>query len=173
LANSVSGSPSWTRDKLVSSVMSIAGVKLRTKTASEREILNHLSECSNSFSSPLSNRVNLISYAKKIFEKAITFEAWDEDNLVGLIAAYFNDSKRPIGYITHVSVLPEFEGTGIGSQLLLNCINYAVQQDYCEIRLEVNKLDIKAINLYKKHKFAQGDERDNNIIMRWKPPRII
>jgi ribosomal protein S18 acetylase RimI-like enzyme len=167
LVNSVSGSPSWTKNKLVSVVMSIAGIKFKTKTASEHEILNHLSECNNSFIPPLSNKVYLISYSKKIVEKAITFEAWNEDKLAGLIAAYFNDSEKRTGYITNVSIVPEFAGKGIGSELLLNCIDYAMKEDYYEIKLEVNKLNIKGISLYKKHNFVQIDERDDNIIMKW------
>jgi ribosomal-protein-alanine N-acetyltransferase len=147
--------------------MSMGSIKFRAKTASENEILNHLSECNNSFVPPLSNKVDLISYSKKIVEKAITFEAWHEDKLAGLIAAYFNDSEKRTGYITNMSIVPEFTGRGIGSELLLNCINYAVKEDYYEISLEVNKLNVKAVSFYKKQNFVQMDERDDNIIMKW------
>jgi len=145
----------------------MGSIKFRTKTASEHEILNHLFECNNSFIPPLSNKVDLLSYSKKIVEKAITFEVWHEDKLAGLIAAYFNDTEKRAGYITNVSILPEFTGRGIGSELLLYCINFAVKEDYYEISLEVNKLNLRAISLYKKHNFVQMDERDDNIIMKW------
>jgi len=167
LANSVSGSPSWTRNNFVSLVMSIGSITFRIRTASEEEILNHLSECNNSFIPALSTKVDLISYSTKIVEKAITFEAWHEDKLAGLIAAYFNDSKKGTGYITNLSIVPEFTGRGIGSELLLNCISYAVKEDYYEIKLEVNRLNLEAISLYKKHNFVQMDDRDDNVIMKW------
>ncbi len=161
------GWPSWTRNRSVSSVMSITGITFKTNTASEHDILSHLSECNNSFIPPLNNKVDLTSYAKKIAEKAITFEAWNEHSLMGLLAAYFNDSAKRTGYITNISIVPTLTGKGIGSVLLQNCINYGAKENYCEIKLEVNKLNIKAISLYKKYNFVQIDERDDHIIMRW------
>lgn len=168
MGNTVSALPSWTRNKIVSSEMSIAGITYKTKTASEQELLSHLSECSKNFNQPLNNRVDLKSYSQKIAQKAITFEAWNGNKLVGLIAAYFNDSNNSFGYITNVSVLLEFTGKGIASELLLHCMNHAMKENYCEIQLQVNKYNIRAISLYKKHNFIQMDEMGENVIMQWK-----
>lgn len=148
--------------------MSIAGITYRTKAASEPEILDHLNECDNSFIPPLSSRVDLRSYAKKIVNHAVTFEAWNERKLAGLLAAYFNNSEKRVGYITNVSVLPEFAGKGIGSKLLLRCFHHALKENYPEICLEVNRANIKAISLYRKHNFTQTDEKGDDLIMKWK-----
>ncbi len=137
----------------------------RRNTASEDEILSHLSNCDTTFVPPLSTRVDLVSYSKKIAEKAITFEAWHEDNLAGLMAVYFNHTDKRTGYITNMSVVPEYTGKGIGSKLLLHCINYGVAGSCCELRLEVNKFSARAISFYKKHSFVQIHEKDDIIIM--------
>lgn len=150
--------------------MSIGSIKLRTKTASECEVLNHLTECGNSFITPLSNRTDLKIYSRKIVENAITFEAWHAHKLVGLIAAYFNDEQKHSGFITNVSVVPDYEGKGIGSQLLLRCLSYSVAEGYREVRLEVDIRQDKAIRLYQKHRFVQVAERDDQIIMHWRQP---
>lgn len=148
--------------------MSIAGITFKTKTASEHEVLGHLSACNDSYVPPLSRKTDLISYSKKIVEKAITFEAWNENELAGLIAAYFNDGEKHAGYITNVSVLPEFSGKGIGSELLSRCIDHAIKGNYREIRLEVNKANTKAISLYRKNDFVQTGENGDDVVMTWK-----
>ncbi len=143
----------------------MSSIAFRKNTASEDDILSHLSKCDGSFVPPLSNRVDLISYSKKIVEKAITFEAWHEEKLVGLVAAYFNDTDKRTGFITNMSVVPEYTGRRIASELLLDCINYGVKGNFCDIRLKVNRLSLDAISFYKKHNFVEIDERDDTIIM--------
>jgi len=147
--------------------MSIAGITYKSKTASAEAILSHLCECDNTFVPPLSNRVDIRSYAKKIRDNAITFEAWNKQKLAGLLAVYFNDSEKRTGYITNVSVLPEFARNGIGSELLIRCLDHASKENYHEICLEVNKANIRAIGLYQKHNFIQTDEEGDYFIMKW------
>src|SRR5436190_21860381 len=90
----------------------------KTGTASFSAVFTHLAKCNNDFVPPLSNKVDLELYSKKIAENSVTFEAWINDELVGLIAAYFNDLKQETGYITNVSTIKEYSGKGIASQLL-------------------------------------------------------
>jgi len=126
----------------------------KLKTATVNDILAHLNECNDNFYPPLIERVNLEEYSRKIFEKSMTFEAWKEDSLVGLVAIYFNESADRSAYITNVSVLKSFMGSGIASELLGQCIGYAVSENFMEMKLEVNKESSPAINLYRKHDFV-------------------
>ena len=82
-----------------------AAVDYLSNKASEAEIAEHLSRCDADFVPPLSGRVEINDYAKKIASKATRFEAWSGGTLVGLVAAYCNDQEKHIAYITSVSVL--------------------------------------------------------------------
>lgn len=167
LENTVSGSPSWTKSEPGPSIMPISGITFRTRTASEREIRDHLSECDAGFVPPLSKKVDLPAYARKIVNNAVTFEAWDGNRLAGLLAAYFNDEEKRIGYITNMSVVPRCAGKGVGSELIAHCINYAKKEKYREIRLKVNKANVPATSFYRKHNFNRTDEEDDDVIMTW------
>ena len=138
----------------------------KIKEASEKDIFLHLKDCKDYFLPPLDEKVNIDEYAKKIFEKAITFEAWEDDILVGLIAVYFNDLNRRVGFITNVSVVKKYMGMGVASVLLENCIEYATQNEFAEVQLEVDKANIPAINFYKKFNFVNEDIRSGTIIMK-------
>jgi ribosomal protein S18 acetylase RimI-like enzyme len=140
--------------------------KYKIKTATEKEILAHLMECNNSFSPPLSERIDLKEYSRKIFEKSITFEAWRDHLLVGLIAAYFDKNFGYSAFITDVSVMKGFTSLGIASELLNKCIGYARKKNFREIKLEVNKDNDHAINLYRKFDFINDGTRDDFLKMK-------
>lgn len=129
--------------------MNNESIIFKTKTASEGEIMIHLNLCDDFFSPPLSSRVNIDQYAEKIVKNAITFEAWNKCELVGLIAAYLNIENQT-SFITNVSVLKEFMGKGISAKLLSNCFDYLLTNHYKKVDLEVNKSNKKAIDFYKK-----------------------
>jgi ribosomal protein S18 acetylase RimI-like enzyme len=141
-----------------------APIQYKTGTATQKEIESHLQSCNASFVPPLDQTVNIAVYSEKLFAKAVCFEAWYDQKLVGFIAAYFNDVPR--GFITNVSVLDVFKGKGISSKLLSTCINYAKARHFSEIALEVNGGNTKALNLYKKFSFFEVDKKDNNIFMK-------
>lgn len=130
-------------------------ISYKVKTATKVEIQWHLEQCDEKFIPKLSSTVDLATYAQKIFENAITFEAWQNGILIGIVAAYFNNLTDKIGYITNVSTLPNFAGKGIGFQLVKNTINYANENLFVQIKLEVNEKNTHAIQLYKKFNFQE------------------
>lgn len=134
------------------------------KTAKQNDILLHLKLCNVEFIPKLNTRVNLEEYSIKIHQNAITFEAWNQNQLIGLIATYFN--QEPLfGFITNVSVTKNHMGTGIASKLLEMCINYALNNKYQTIKLEVTKENIPAINFYKKYNFTEIETKTDSLIM--------
>lgn len=141
-------------------------INYKIKAASEKDVFLHLRECNDSFLPPLNEKVNIDEYAKKIFEKAITFEAWEDDILVGLIAVYFNDLNRRVGFITNVSVVKKYMGMGVASVLLENCIEYATHKGFAEIQLEVDKKNMTAILFYKKYNFMDVGISADVILMK-------
>ena len=117
-------------------------------------IKEHLDICSNSFVPNLDTYVDIDIYSKKLLDKAELFVDIDKESnkIKGLVAAYDNlDSK--IGWITNVSVDPNYEGQGIGSRLLQLCLDFFIKKDYDSVHLEVFIENKKAISLYKKFNF--------------------
>jgi ribosomal protein S18 acetylase RimI-like enzyme len=125
-----------------------ARLELRLNEASEAEIAEHLLYCDASFTPPLTGRVEIRSYAHKIAGKATRFEAWADDTLVGLVAAYCNDNERRTAYITSVSVVKGWRGKGVASHLLEQCIVRARELGFACIELEVETRNIGAVKLY-------------------------
>ncbi|PIY97322.1 MAG: GNAT family N-acetyltransferase [Candidatus Kerfeldbacteria bacterium CG_4_10_14_0_8_um_filter_42_10] len=148
--------------------MDISNLEYKSKTATEAEIYTHLKECDDNFIPPLSEKVDVQEYSKKLYGKSVTFEAWSKNILAGLVAAYFNDPKNQTGYITNVSLIKDYSGRGIASRLIEDCIQYAKQNKFREIRLEVNKDNGPAIHLYKKYGFIEYEKNDNSLFMMFK-----
>ena len=143
--------------------MEMSGIKMefKIKEACQKEIFFHLHECNDNFVPPLSEKVNLEEYAKKIAEFAVTFEAWAGKVLAGLVAAYLNNRENHIGYITSVSTLADFKGNGIANELLKMCFGYAREHQFTVLELEVSTNNRPAIQLYKKYGFTES-ARDGN-----------
>lgn len=148
-----------------SACMNQPGIVYKQQTASLQSVTNHLTSCSGNFVPTLAETVDIGVYAEKIVKNSITFEAWSNSELAGLIAAYFNDEKREEGYITNVSTLLEYSGRGIASRLLDKCIRYGTDTGFKKIRLEVNSSNQHAVSLYKKHGFFQTGTRKDYILM--------
>ncbi|MDC0357678.1 GNAT family N-acetyltransferase [Oligoflexia bacterium] len=146
--------------------MNIANIEYKTKAATDEEIFLHLKECNHHFNPPLEDKVNISEYSKKISEKAVTFEAWTDQTLKGLVAAYFNDFKNMFGYITNVSLAKDCIGKGVATQLMRMCITYARRWDFKEISLEVFQNNIEAIRLYKKFGFINIEDKSGLILMK-------
>lgn len=109
--------------------------------------------------------MNLEEYAFKIFQKAVRFEAIDQEKMVGLVAIYCNDEKKISAYITSVSVEKDKQGLGIGSELVDAGIEYVKCLGFKKIELEVDIGNIKAINLYRKKGFTLHENKSTVIAM--------
>ena len=134
--------------------------------ASEQEIYFHLMKCNENFIPHLEKKVDIQEYSRKIFEKAVTFEAWADGILAGLAAAYFNDPENRFGYITNVSRMKRYAGLGIASALMNLCIRYARQRNFKEIRLEVHKDSVAAVSLYRDSGFVDYESKNDSLFMK-------
>lgn len=139
-------------------------IKYSVNNASESEIYQHLNLCSSHFVPPLSERIEITEYAKKIIKNAVRFEAWASGVLIGLIAAYVNAATNT-AFITNVSLLDEQKANGIASMLMKNCIEHLGLISVKVVKLEVDKKNFSAIVLYKKFKFSEVETNENSIIM--------
>lgn len=145
--------------------MSVA-VKYFVNKASEAEIADHLRCCDADFVPTLSNRVKILDYAQKIASKAARFEAWADDTLVGLVAAYCNDRETRVSHITSVSVVKLWTGKGVAASLINNCVMYAKNAGMLQIVLEVATDNMPAIKLYRKNGFGAGKTSERFVLMK-------
>lgn len=133
----------------------MSSVRFSIQCASEAVVLRHLQICNDYFMPFLDQSVGLKTFAGKIYEHAVTFEAWYGDALVGLLSGYFNDTHRRTGYINHLCVLKSHQGKGIAALLLRQCFTYAVSNGFREILLEVGRENRVAKDLYVKYGFVE------------------
>jgi ribosomal protein S18 acetylase RimI-like enzyme len=130
-----------------------------------KHVQQHLITCSNTFVPSLDSYVNINEYSKKIFEQAILFTKFNGDELVGLVAVYDNPTEQ-FGWITNVSVDPEYSGKGIATELLNRCYKYFETKKYFSIFLEVFVNNDKAIKLYIKQGFTNYKIKENKMILK-------
>jgi len=145
--------------------MNCSEFKFTTNTASKESIREHLMRCANSFQPALHTYVDVDTYANKLSTNAVTFESWDENLLIGLVAAYYNNNETRIGFITNVSVLEEYQGAGIASQLLRSALDFARQNRFVRVDLELNITNIKALRLYEQHRFVLSERKNNDCVV--------
>lgn len=137
----------------------------RDSTTTAPEVSAHLWACDEAFDPKLSDRLDIETYAEKIVQNAVTFEAWDEGRLVGLVAAYINDPERQNSYVTHVCVVPDLAGQGIAATLIEACLAKARRDRFAEMTLEVGRENLRAIGLYEKFGFRVQDDKDGILKM--------
>jgi len=141
-------------------------VAYKEQQAKCSDIEEHLSFCDDLFIPRLSSYVNINVYSKKIIENAFTFEAWNNEKLIGLVAAYINPNET--AFITNVSVLKKYSNAGIAKVLITMCIKKAVTMKIAQIDLEVNKSSVNAIKLYKKIGLMKINEDKTTIKMSYR-----
>lgn len=124
-------------------------VAYRVNQASPAEIAAHLLRCDHAFYPALSARVDIPTYARKIYDRSARFEAWQDNHLVGLVAAYDNDPEGQSAFVTSVSVLPTHQGRGIAAVLMRSCIDHVRRLSLVRIKLEVDQRSAPAIALYR------------------------
>ena len=134
-------------------------IKFLINNSNSENILNHLQECNVFFVPKLDSYVNLKDYSIKLQNKAIRFECFNNNLLIGLIAAYENNEYF---YITNYSVLPEYLGSRIAHRLFDFFTEHTA---FKTIKLEVNQKNIRAINFYKKYNFTVIETTDKSYIM--------
>ena len=145
--------------------MTTAGaIEFKRQTASGAEILRHLIACDSSYTPPLSERVRLPDYAEKLSARALLFEAWHGDALVGLVAAYAPPSPAPF-FISNVSVDPRFGGRSIATTLMRQCICAARESNSSGLELEVSLFNRRARDLYGRLGFIPGTRTDTHLSM--------
>ena len=139
-------------------------IRYAVSTATATQIVEHLSRCDADFVPRLSDRVDIVAYAAKIQARAMTYEAWLDLALVGLIAAY--SSTAGGAYITSVSTEPALRGQGIARELLTMCLQDIDHARPGAVELEVGTENAAAMRLYEAAGFAPAARSGEMTLMR-------
>jgi len=133
----------------------------KIKAAKRQDIYQHLHKVNQLFIPPLENRVDIEKFSDKIFDTAVTFEAWEDEKLVALISSYFNNMVDNYGFINNISVEEQYATQGIATSLMKSCIEYGRNNHFKVLGLEVCSHNIKAIRLYEKFDFKIIESNDD------------
>jgi len=143
----------------------MSSVEYFLNRASSGQVEKHLLTCDADFLPRLSDRVDILTYSEKIVSKAVTFEAWADDTLIGLVAMYCDNEESRVAYITNVSVFKIWSGKGIAAHLMALCLERARLLNMDRIALDVGSDNIFAIKLYEKNGFTIVNENAKFISM--------
>ena len=92
---------------------------------SKDSIQKFLSIIDEDFTPALSSKVLIGNFVDKIFDKAELIVEETDENIVGLVVLYCNDTENLQAYISLVGVLPECRGKGIAKKLMKQAVSLA------------------------------------------------
>ncbi len=107
------------------------------------------------FPVPLSEKVNLHEYAVKLFEKATLCSFTVNGDIVGLAGGYTENTTDNLAYLSLLCVLPEFQGKGIGYNLVNRFINISESKKLRGVHLYAVKTNLPAMKMYNKMGFEE------------------
>lgn len=141
-------------------------IQIKQNSCSYEEFYNFYEKNQYCFTPSLKEQVaSFDDYLNKIYKNAEKFEAYDRDNLVGIIAVYMNTAESRKAFITSVLVSSSYHGQGIAFALLNALTSVAISKSFLSIELEVYKDNKVAIHLYEKELFTKVSSSCSKIRM--------
>lgn len=121
------------------------------------ELFNFLNKIDNLFPIKLSDKQDLNTLAAKFKEFGTLNAVYDKDTIVALLSGYTNDDENGIAYVSVLAVLPEYQGRGYASTLLIEFEKICKQKNMRRIELYTHKTNFGAIEMYKKCGFLVNE----------------
>jgi len=118
------------------------------------------------FNEPLSHRVDLAIYAKKLAHNAAHFSCFENSELIGVFCCYMNDLVSKTAYISIGCICPAFQGKGIGHKLTKMCEDEAINKGFRFIECEIHNQNIPVIKMYKKMGYCIARKENESFFMR-------
>lgn len=107
------------------------------------------------FSKPLSQRVDLLEYSQKLFNKATLCYILQEGKVIALTAGYTQQLLGSMAYISLVATLPENQGAGLACETVTQFIKTCRNMNLSAIHLYTTHDNEHAKHLYEKLGFRQ------------------
>jgi len=110
-------------------------------------------------------KVNLFEYLAKLEANAEIVADFIDGRCRGFVAYYCNDMQTKIAFITLVLVDPQDRSLGLGQALTTFVLNIAKLRGFRTCRLEVNKTNQVAYNMYLSRGFYWVEDRGEMCLM--------
>lgn len=128
-----------------------------------------LKEVDETFVTPISQKINLAEYAKKLFERATICAKCEDGKILSMVAGYTDDVVAGKAYIALVATLPEAQGKGYATALLDEFIDICKTKKLNAIHL-YSENDV-AIRIYRKLGFVDwktdDEQRSERHLIYW------
>ena len=108
---------------------------------------------------------NVDNYVRKIFELAEIRVKRVNGQIVGMIAYYKNDPKRTTGFLSLLLVSPSFYRRGFATSLMREAMSDLRKSHYETLKLEVSKLNEKALKFYAKWSYAVEEDYQDRFVL--------
>ncbi|WP_148705586.1 GNAT family N-acetyltransferase [Methanosarcina siciliae] len=145
--------------------LSLKYVELDNSKSSSKEVENYFNKMCPYFIPPLDEKVDINKYSNKLIQNADCVFIQNHRKNIGFLAIYTNDYSGKIAFISCISIIPEYQGTGISQKLIDFSIEHSRKKGMKSIRLEVDKNNTRAINFYKKNLFNVESADNNSLLM--------
>ena len=116
------------------------------------KLLNFLQNIDADFNPPLSSKVYLPDYVKKITDKADLILDYDGNEISGLVVMYCNDLVNKKAYIPLVGVSSRYRNRGIARKLMARAIRLVKEKGFKIVGIHSN--NPVAIKLYESLGFS-------------------
>lgn len=140
-------------------------MKILINKLTSKEILTLLKDMSPQFMPPLSDTLNLETYAEKLEKNATFLTCNINGHIVGTIVFYLNYITS-ILYIPLVWVEKYYRGCGLAKVMFTNLIKYREIENLSYVDLEVLKTNKIAFELYNSLDFHILEDRGLKYLMR-------
>ena len=132
---------------------------------SKNIIYDLLKKNDSQFNPLLSSRLDLKHYSIKLSKNSTIITYTKLGKLMGFIAFYNNNHSLDFAYISLICVLQEFQGKGIGTTLLRECISFLKKGGIKAIKLEVDIQNISGLKFYNKFGFDIDEKKHQSLIL--------
>ena len=122
-----------------------------------QEVLSFLRETDTMFPTPLSERVDLEMYAKKLSGHSDFSLSYAGNQMVGMISCYTN--RPPMGYISNICVKESYQGKGVFKEMFRRLVDEIKKKGIHCLRLEVDDDNVRAMDVYSHLGFSVVKER--------------
>ncbi len=107
------------------------------------------------------------TFVKKILSSGIVLTINNEANeICGISCVYYNRPEKDFGFLTYIMVNSDCRGQGLAKRLLSKTIEIGKALSYVELRLQVRKENVSALNLYKSFGFYEINQDANSILLK-------
>ena len=115
------------------------------------QVLAFLYETDKEFQRPLSEKVNLEEYARKLSQYSSFSYCIEQDEIIGMISCYTN--RPPEGYISNVCVKSNYQGLGVFDKMFNVLVERLHVLGINKLKLEVDDDNVDAQLVYLKKGF--------------------